>query len=377
MIYLDHSATSKMYPEVIDAVHRSMKEDFFNPASLYKSGKDLQRKMDDCFASLANILGCSAKELIQTSGATESINTALKGLYSWHGKRLNRFVALASDHDASLSCLKYLEKKGAEVILLKPNRDGSIPEDQLLESLTDKVLCVSLLYVNNESGILLDINRIVSLIRKHAPQAYIHGDFVQAWGKISFQLDQLDIDLASFSGHKIHGPKGVGLLYVRDGILLDPLIHGGGQQDGRRSGTDNLALLEGITIAAQIQKESFQARKEKVFALHEQLLSGLKELGAVENFPNAIPEIISISFPNLRGETLLHMLEENEIYLSTSSACQSRSARISHVLLACGVDRKQAEGSLRISISAENTEAEIQEFLEVLKQQVQLLNSWL
>ena len=264
MIYLDHSATTKPYKEVCDTVCRALREDFWNPASMYRPAAAVAGKMKTAFASLASDLGCEPSELIQTSCATEASNMALKGLFSRYGTRLNTIIATEADHDATLSTLNYLEQHGARIILLKPLKNGLIDPDDLEHVLDERTLCVSLLWVNNETGVVQDLETLCKVIRRKAPECFIHADMVQAWGKIDFSLQDLDVDLASFSAHKIHGPKGTGLLYKRKKVIPDVLIHGGGQQNGWRSGTENWPLLAGMAKASAMQKESFARRKERV-----------------------------------------------------------------------------------------------------------------
>lgn len=376
MIYLDHCATTKPYPEVCRTVAEAMEKDFWNPSAMYKPAKETARLMEEAFALLASDLGCLPEELIQTSCATEASNTVFKGLYARYGSRLNTLIASEADHDATLSTLKYLEQKGARVILLKPLKNGLLDPEDLRQVLDERSLCVSILHVNNETGIVQDTQALIDVIKEKAPQCYIHLDMVQAWGRMPIRLHKMQADFASFSAHKIHGPKGVGLLYKRAKVTPDILIHGGGQQRGWRSGTENWPALAGMAKAAEIQSETYESRKEKTEALSAQMKEGLRELGGIISFPEAVPEIISVSFPGLRGETLLHMLEEKEVYVSTSSACQAGSGAVSHVLKACRMDRRQAEGTLRISLDADNSPAEITEFLRILGEQLEQLKAW-
>ena len=376
MPYFDHAASTKPYDAVVDLISETMKNDFYNPASLYKPAKDLSRKMAAAYNNVANNLNCSATELIQTSGATESTNMAFKGLYSRYGHRLKKIIASSADHDASLNTLKYLKTKGAEVVLLDPDKNGLLNLSELEDVLDENTLLVSILYVNNETGVVQDLNKLSHIIRKNAPQAYIHADLVQALGKVKIDLKELDIDLASFSGHKIHGPKSSGLLYIRDKVYPEALIHGGGQQNGLRSGTEDWPLLSGLSLSVELACRNIDINNEKVWNLRQKLLPKLIELGAIVNFPNSIPQILSVSFPKYRAETLLHMLEANEIYLSTSSACNAKSSQISHVLQACKMNREQAEGTLRISLDQSNTEEEIDELIEVFRRIIKQMEDW-
>jgi cysteine desulfurase len=376
VIYLDHTATTKPYPEVIETLAVAMKEDYYNPASMYQAGLKLARARKDLFNQLGEDLGCSGENLIQTSGATESTNMAFKGLYSKYGKRLNELVVLRSDHHATLETAKFLESQGAKVHYLEPDCQGHLPPERLLRVLNDRTLLVSLLYVNNESGTILNLPELVSLIRQNAPQAFIHGDLVQAWGKLPINLESMDLDLASFSGHKIHGPKSIGLLYRKDKCYPDPLIHGGGQQNNWRSGTEDYPLLKALTTASKLHVGSMEESRAIVKNYAEILHETVHKLGGKVNFPEALPEIQSISFPGMRGQTLMNMLEKAGALVSTSSACQARNAGVSHVLLAMGVDRKDAEGTLRISLDRTNTLEEIKTFCKILEDQVTLLRKW-
>lgn len=376
MVYLDHCATTKPYPDVIRAVSDALEEDFWNPASNYKPAKDVSRKMSEAFASLASDLSCEPDELIQTSGATEATNMALKGLFTRYGRRLDTLIASEADHDATLSTLNFLSQQGARVLFLKPLRRGNLDPEDLEQVLDEKTLCVSILWVNNETGTVQDLETLTELIRRKAPQAYIHVDMVQAWGRLDFRLRDLDIDLASFSAHKIHGPKGTGLLYKRRNVMLDPLIHGGGQQNGLRSGTDSWPLLAGMAKASEIQKRTFAERKERVKKLSSEMKAGLKRLGGELNFPEALPEIISVSFPGLRAETLIHMLDDQAVYVSNSSACQAGSKAVSHVLRALSLDKKKAQGTLRISLDASDSEEDVKAALEAIERSLGQLKAW-
>lgn len=376
MIYLDHTATTKPYPEVIKTLAETMGENYYNPASMYQAGLKIARARRNLFNQLGQDLGCTGENLIQTSGATESTNMAFKGLYSKYGKRLNELVVLRSDHHATLETAQFLESQGAKVHYLEPDRQGHLRPERLLRVLNDKTLLVSLLYVNNESGTILNLPELVSLIRQNAPQAFIHGDLVQAWGKLPINLEAMNLDLASFSGHKIHGPKSIGLLYRKDKCYPDALIHGGGQQNNWRSGTEDYPLLKALAVASKkhvgTMEESRPVLDNYVRILHETV----RKLGGLINFPNALPEIQSIAFPGLRGQTLMNMLEKSGALVSTSSACQAKNTGVSHVLSAMGVDREEAEGTLRISLDRTNTLEEIKTFCKILEEQVNLLRKW-
>ncbi len=376
MIYLDHCATTRAYDEVIDTIAQAMREDYLNPSALYKPAKDIKRKIDEAYNYIAQTLNCQPDELIFTSGATESINMAFKGLFYKYGKRLNKIIATSSDHDSSLDTLKYLKTQGADVVLLNPDENGFIDPAELESHLDDKTLLVSILHVNNETGVIQDTENLVKLIRDKSPDAFIHLDLVQAWGRMLLNLTEMNIDLASFSAHKIHGPKNTGLLYKRTGIFPDALIHGGGQQDAWRSGTEDYPNLAGLAKAVEIQTNNFDSHKEQVKRLREILIPGLENLGAVVNFPDSIEEIVSISFPGQRAETILHMLEYEDVYVATSSACNAKSGEISHVLKAMKMNDEQARGTIRISLDASNTEEEMHETIAIFDKVITQLKDW-
>lgn len=376
MIYLDHAATTKPHKEVIEAMTTAMREDYFNPAALYKPAKDISRKIETAYGLIAQSLNTDAEELVFTSGATEATNMAIKGMFYKYGERLNKIIASSADHDATLSTLKYLERQGAEVVLLNPRKDGSLDLNELESHLDDKTLLVSILDVNNETGVVQDMENISAIVRRKAPQAFIHADLVQSWGRLKLNLKEMDIDLASFSGHKIHGPKSTGLLYVREGVYPDALIHGGGQQNGLRSGTEDFPLLMGLAQAAHLLETKFEANKSQVKKLRKILVPGLVSLGATINFPGAVDEILSISFPGQRAETVLHMLEAEGLFVATSSACNAKSGEISHVLKALNMDNKQAEGTIRISLDASNTEEEMHEAVRIFTSVIEQLKDW-
>ncbi|HHX36949.1 MAG TPA: cysteine desulfurase [Clostridiaceae bacterium] len=362
MIYLDHAATTVPYPSVVEIFCREMQEHYYNPAALYRPAIDRETAVRDALSVIGRTLGCEGKELIVTSGATESTNAAIKGYCHAHRRSCQKIVISAGEHAATRQSVAFLKDLGFQVEIVPLTDEGVIDYDVLAETLSTDTLLISMIGVNNETGALNDIKRIVSLRDKLAPQAALHVDYVQAWNRLSLQLAASGVDLASFSGHKIHGPKGIGLLYCREGIRLTPFIHGGGQQNNRRSGTEHPAAVLALAEAAQIGYGQMEQANRHATELRSFLLAELDRLAVdyrVNGAAVAIPHILSVSFPHIKGETLLHILEQDQIYVATGSACSSSKSRISPVLQAMHLPFEYAEGTLRLSFSEQNTRQEM------------------
>ena len=276
MIYLDHAATTQPYSEVTETLCHYMQNLFFNPAALYGPAIDLETAIKDALSRIGRTLGCDGRQLIVTSGATESTNTAIKGYCHAHRRRGNKIVITSGEHSATRESALFLESEGFEVERIPLTKDGVADLAVLKRALTPDVLLVSVIGVNNETGAVNDVETIAELKREFCPEAALHVDYVQGWNRLPLQLDNSGIDLASFSGHKIHGPKGIGLLYCREGIRLSPLIHGGGQQANRRSGTEHPAAVLALAKAAEIG--SSRRRNMSIVRIREFLLSELDQL---------------------------------------------------------------------------------------------------
>ncbi len=369
MIYLDHASTSRLYPEVASYIKEHMLLDFANPASAHSLGLKQEHLLKDSLEQLAKDLNCKVHELIVTSGATESINTAIQSTVKKLRRNGKRIVSTAGDHEATLNCVKIFKQEGFQTVEAKLTSKGTVDLEHISELINDETIMINVLAVSNETGAINDISAIAGLRNKLAPKALLHVDYVQAWTRIPLDLHRSGADFASFSGHKIHAPKGIGLLYVRDKTPFVPLIVGGGQQSKRRSGTENPLLLSALALASKLGCERMESDNAKVRMLRSVLLEELEGVPYIMNSPeDGVPHILNLSFPPARGETMLHILAHQGIYLSTTSACSTAQNAKSHVLTAMGITGQRLDGTLRISLAAENTEEEIREAAGAIRQ---------
>lgn len=377
MIYLDNSATTRTLESAAQAAFRCMREDFFNPSSAYAPAARLEKRVNEARARLAATLGCRAEEIVYTSGGTESNNMAILGaLRAMRGR--GRIITSASEHPSVYELFRLLEQRGYQAVYIGTDESGAASLAELAANLTPDTALVSLMHVNNETGAVTDIAAAASLIRSRAPQAVFHVDGVQAYGKLSFGCPPCD--LYSVSGHKIHAPKGVGALYVRAGLRFAGGLVGGGQEQGRRSGTTNAPGILGLDAAvaayAAHQQEWVAAMRACKMRLAERLLS-LPD--AYLNGPapeDGAPHILNVSFPGVRGEVLLHALEQREIYVSTGSACSAHKKGNNRVLAAAGVRGARQEGALRLSLCPFNTLEEMDRAAEEIGRQAAFLRRY-
>ena len=377
MIYLDNSATTRTLESAAQAAFRCMREDFFNPSSAYAPAARLEKRVNEARARLAATLGCRAEEIVYTSGGTESTNMAILGaLRAMSGR--GRIITSASEHPSVYELFRLLEQRGYQAVYIGTDESGAASLAELAANLTPDTALVSLMHVNNETGAVTDIAAAASLIRSRAPQAVFHVDGVQAYGKLPFGCPPCD--LYSVSGHKIHAPKGVGALYVRAGLRFAGGLVGGGQEQGRRSGTTNAPGILGLDAAvdayAAHQQEWVAAMRACKMRLAERLLS-LPD--AYLNGPapeDGAPHILNVSFPGVRGEVLLHALEQREIYVSTGSACSAHKKGNNRVLAAAGVRGARQEGALRLSLCPFNTLEEMDRAAEEIGRQAAFLRRY-
>ena len=369
MIYLDNSATTRQYDEVTELMYKMAKENYGNPSSLHtfgwESSKLLKEARRDCEA-----LFPAGGSVIFTSGGTESDNMALLSTARKMKRKGNHIITTGVEHPAILETCKRLKEDGYEITYLPVDENGCIDIKSLEQALDDKTILVSMMTVNNEVGTIepvLNAYRCVQEYNKaHGTGIVFHTDAVQAYGKIAF--DNAPFDLVSVSGHKIHGPKGVGLLYMKDGLKLPAFITGGGQENGYRSSTENTTGIAGLAIASKMSYDNFDAKMKSIAEVNEHLRQGLftelddielngpLELGwALSDAGKRCPSVLNISFHGTRGEVLLHTLEQDGIFISTGSACASNHTGDSHVLQAMGQDHKAIEGAIRFSFSEFNT----------------------
>ena len=369
MIYLDNCATTKPRAEVVEEMMRILNTDFANPSSLHRFGMKAEEEREKARKNVAELLGTSEKNIIFTSGGTESNNLAIQGVLEKTVNRNKKILTTKIEHSSVLDQFKHYEQMGYDVRYIPVDRYGHIDEEFLLANVNGAVL-LAMHHLNNEVGALNDIKSVASKVRKINKDVHIHVDGVQAFGKIPFKVRDFEIDTYSFSSHKIYGPKGVGGLYIKPGTHLRSLFIGGGQEKNLRSGTENMPGIVGFGKAASIMRENFESEYNHAIELKAYAKDKIeREFTDFEfNFDeNSSPYIFNVGFRNVRGEVLLHFLENDEIYISTSSACSANSGGKSHVLTELGIDNKLLEGSIRCCFSYEITKADVDVFIEKLK----------
>lgn len=379
-IYLDNAATTPLVPEVSAAVIDCMKNDFGNPSSMYSLGIRAEKRIIKAAKQTAHLLRVPPEEILFTSGGTESNNMAVLGTAYNNKRRGLHCITTSIEHPSVLQCFSYLESLGYEVSYLPVDTDGVISLDDIKNCLREDTILVSIMHVNNEIGSIQPIQEIGAVLKRLKSKPIFHVDAIQSFGRLLLRPEQWGIDLLSFSGHKIHAPKGIGALYIRKGVRIQPIIFGGNQQNGLRSGTENITGIVGLGEAAQWIEQRQAAEPDYLSQLKTKLASGIKQAfpqaainGSLEN---GASHILNISFPGLKGEILLHALEEEGVYVSTGSACSSRSRKISHVLTSTGLSRQAAEGSIRISLSYLTTMEEIDAFLPILTRTVKRIEKF-
>ena len=369
MIYLDNCATTKPRAEVAEEMMRILSSDFANPSSLHRFGMKAEAEREKARKNVADLLGTSEKNIIFTSGGTESNNLAIQGILEKTVNRNKKILTTKIEHSSVLDQFKHYEQLGYDVRYIPVDRYGHIDEEFLLANVNGAVL-LAMHHVNNEVGTINDIKSIASRVRQINKDIHIHVDGVQAFGKIPFKVRDYEIDTYSFSSHKIYGPKGVGGLYIKPGTNLRSLFIGGGQEKNLRSGTENMPGIVGFGKAALIMRENFESEYNHAIELKSYAKSRIEsEFTDFEfNFDEkSSPYIFNVGFRDIRGEVLLHFLENDEIYISTSSACSSNSGGKSHVLTELGIDNKLMEGCIRFCFSYEITKSDLDIFIEKLK----------
>jgi len=369
-VYLDNSATTKPAPEVVSAMTDALTERFGNPSSLYSVGLDAEKLLKAARATVAKTLGAEPEEVYFTSGGTESDNTVLKGVWESRRKQGKRIITTAVEHPAILRSCEWLERQGAEVVYVPVKPDGVMDMDAFRAALNDDTVLVSVMHVNNETGAVMPLEEIRAELDSRGSSALFHTDAVQSYGKLPIDVRGLGVDFLSLSGHKVHGPKGIGALYVKKGVNLPSFVHGGGQEKGFRSGTENMPGIAGLGAAAELllnggrekRLEAMAAAKGRLLTLIKEGIPDIKINGPED----ALPAVLNVSFIGCRGEVLLHMLEQSQIYVSTGSACSSHS-KGSHVLSAMGLRPEEIEGAVRFSFCGGNTPQQMDYVFEKLK----------
>ena len=378
--YFDNSATTKVLDCVKDAVVDAMCVNYGNAAAKHRKGVEAENLIREAKKAIADTLKVQEKEILFTSGGTESNNTALIGTALANRRAGKHLITTGVEHPSIYNTMSFLEEMGFEVTYLPVDHLGHISLEDLEKAIREDTILVSVMYVNNEVGAVEPIEAISRCIKKKNPKTLFHVDAIQAYGKYKIRPKKQGIDLLSVSGHKIHAPKGVGFLYIRDGVKIRPILFGGGQQKGMRSGTENVPGCVGLGVAAREAYKDFDARIEKLYTLREHLIAGLKPLGGVtingsEDRTNA-PQIVSASFEGVRSEVLLHALEDKGVYVSSGSACSSNHPGISGTLKGIGVKKELLDSTIRFSLGDLNTEEEVDYAISVLGELLPVLRRY-
>lgn len=367
-IYMDYAATTYAKKEVVEEMLPYFTENFGNPSSIYSLSRTTKRAIDVSRDRVAKALNADSSEIFFTGSGSEADNWAIKGIAFANKKKGNHIITTQIEHHAVLHACEYLEKHGFEVTYLPVNEEGFISIDDLAAAIKDTTILVSVMFANNEIGTIQPIKEIGTLCREK--KILFHTDAVQAVGNVTIDVKDMNIDLLSLAGHKFYGPKGVGALYIRKGVRIDNLIHGGGQERARRAGTENVAGVVGLGKAIELAVSNMEEKNAKLIALRDKLIDGLLKVPYTRlNGPkgeNRLPGNVNVCFQYIEGESVLLLLDDAGICASSGSACTSGALDPSHVLLAIGLPHEIAHGSLRLSLGESNTEEEADYVLEVV-----------
>ena len=367
-VYLDHNATTPVLPEILAVLQRYYSEDFGNPSSVHRYGRAVRVVVDDARDQVAHLLGAPASSIFFSSGGTEANNTILKGVAAAHNERGRHLVTSAIEHPCVLDTCTYLAQQGYTITHVPVGSDGVIDPEAVRAALTDETILVSIMHANNEVGTLQPIAEIAQIVRQHG--ALMHTDAVQSFGKLPLRVEALGVDFLTFSGHKLYAPKGIGGWYARPGVFLHPLVHGGHQERGMRSGTENVAGIAALGKACDIARGDMAAEAERQQQLRQRL-----EQGIVATIPEVriqgataarLPNTSNIAFAHVEGETLLMSLDLHGIGISTGSACSSGSLEPSHVLQAMRVPDEYLHGALRVSLGRATSAEDLDYVLAIL-----------
>lgn len=382
--YLDNAATTLPFPSVLEIMHKTLSEDFGNPSSKHKLGIDAERYIRNARNIIASNMKVLEKEIIFTSGGTESNNQALIGTAFSNMRKGKHIISTKIEHASVHNPLIFLEEQGFEVTYLNVDKNGLINLDELEESIRKDTILVSIMYVNNEIGSVQNINKISKIIKSKNKDTIFHVDAIQAYGKYKIYPKKLGIDLMSVSGHKIHGPKGIGFLYIKDKVKIKPFIYGGGQQNGMRSGTEN---VPGIAAMAKAVEEIYKNHEDKInnmYKLKEYFINELLKINGVYingingvSIKDTSPSIISASVEGIRSEVLLNSLSENNIYVSSGSACSSNHSSLSGTLKAINLKDNLLDSTIRFSLCVNSTKEEIDYTISVLKELICKLRKYI
>lgn len=377
--YLDNSATTRVYPEVVELMSKIMLEDYGNPSSMHMKGVEAEKYVLEATRRVSKALKVLEKEIVFSSGGTESDNLALIGGAMANKRRGMHIITTKIEHPAILNTVAYLKEEGFEIDYLSVDSLGRISLEELEEKLRDDTIIVSIMHTNNEVGSLQPITEAGALIKRKNPSCLFHVDAVQGFGKAEIFPKKQNIDLLSVSGHKIHGPKGIGILYINEKAKVKPISYGGGQQKGMRNGTLNVPGIAGIGLAAEMITTGLKDKLDKLYDLKSFFLQEAAKIDKVsingcdlENVRATAPHICNVSVKGLRSEVMLHALEERGVYVSAGSACATHSKKESSTLKSMGASPEEMDGALRISMSEYTTKEEIEYAIASLKEVIQI-----
>ncbi len=376
-IYLDNSATTQIREEVLEVMIDALKSNYGNPSSVYKVGRDAKQLIDKAREDIANVFNCKANEIYFTGSGTEADNWAIKGIAEKYKNKGKHIITSKIEHHAVLHVCEYLEKHGYEVTYIDVNEKGIVDLEQLKNAIRPDTILISVMFANNEIGTIQPIKEIGKIAKENG--ILFHTDAVQAIGHVKIDVDELNIDLLSLSGHKVYAPKGVGALYIRKGVRIEPLLHGGAQERRRRASTENVPSIVALAKAITLAYEEFEVETKKMLQLRNKLIDGI-----LDSIPHSwlngsreyrLPSNVNISFEFIEGESILLLLDMKGIFASSGSACTSGSLDPSHVLLGMGLKHEEAHGSIRFSLGKHTTEEEINTVIEELKPIIERLRS--
>ena len=379
-VYLDNSATTRCSERAKDLMVKVLMEDYGNPSSLHMKGVEAENYIKEAKKKIAKTLKVDEKEILFTSGGTESNNTALIGAALANKRAGNHIITTSIEHASVSAVTGYLEELGFRVTYLKVDADGIISLDELREAVCEDTILVSMMMVNNEIGAVEPIEEAIKVIKEKNPNTLVHVDAIQAYGKYRIFPKKLGIDMLSVSGHKIHAPKGTGFLFIKDKTKVKPLIYGGGQQKGMRSGTENVPGVAALGEAAEEIYENFEEKIDHLYQIKQRFVEGVLKIEGVsvngKTGRASAPQIVSVSIDGVRSEVMLHTLEDRKIYVSAGSACSSNKSSVSHTLTNIGLKGSLLDSTIRFSFSVHTTEEEIDYALEVMNEVVPKLRRY-
>lgn len=379
-VYLDNAATTKAAKEVVDIVTHVMLEDYGNPSSKHLKGVDAEKYIKNATQIIAKTLKCQEKEIVYTSGGTESNNMAIIGAVMANKRKGNHVIVSSVEHSSVKEPFNFLEQQGYKVTFLPVDSKGNVSLEALKEALDDETILVSTMMVNNEIGTIEPIEEISKIVKSYNEDIVFHVDAIQAYGKLKIIPKKLGIDLLTVSGHKIHGPKGTGFIYIKDKTRIKPIILGGGQQKGMRSGTENVPGIAGLGKAVElIYNADFDKKQQDMYELRKWFVSELCKIEGVTingSEENAAWHVVSASFDGIKAEVLLHALEDKGIYVSSGSACSSNRPGLSSTLVAIGLDNKLLDSTIRFSFCFETTKEELEYTISELNNLLPVLRKY-